>query len=419
MTNSTNNVAEYLTTKELLTAYNVANKYQLAIIHGLTIVRKSKRINGKVGKVYTVAKNDAGISASQGDQPTGFYSQNPENANINQDNNHVTNLQQFGSKLATALAMLYDGVLIRVNLAAFGHVYDVVIGDFDLVVGYNHVYTTEELKPVMGFHITHEINHGCNGTGDKIRFNSSGRLVSDYGAAQFHIAHVTTDTADAFIYRLLIELATEMDKEIDLTRIGFKNNEPLNNSDYGSPKTKELPDMWESVEYEYAEYLYPACVIGSGLVVSNLLFNGELRKEQSAIAADRGLDGFITAFGGQGKHTEQVEAEAQAISDAVYKLYRTKTAKALAKLIAKNPTKLALVQMEIEKSGNQQWRNVNKLLKALGLTASVGIDGSVQIGIYGDYKIKDMGGFKARARDIDWLEPQPQTNQLQLDFNEG
>lgn len=391
----------YMSTREIFTVYGVKNRKQLATDHNLAINRKSKRINGKVCKVYLV---------------TPLVESVPENR-LQTCLHSNRGIEQFAVKLSTALSLLYKDNLVRVNLAAFNNNYDVVIGDFNLVIAYNRTYTVEELRPIMDMHKDYEINYGQNATGEKIRFNSDGKLVSDLGHSYFYIASVNQANEDLFIYRLLIELANnQSDNEISLNKIGYMEN-AAKDIDLGYVyQSDDILTMWELVEYNYGEYLYPTLVTGSGLVVSNLLFNGKLTKEQAEISSNRNLDALMSMFGGTGKHTEQVEAEKSAIRDAVYKIYEVKTAKALAKKIAANPTKLAIVQAQIERQGNQQWRDVNKLLKALDLTAWVDINGMVSIGVYGDMVAQKLdNGMTAHQRQISWTEPQEQINVLQIE----
>lgn len=390
----------YVSTQEVFITYKVKNKKQLATDHNLTIKRKSKRLNGKVSKVYLVVP----------------LSEIPAEDCLQFCLHSSPDIEQFAAKLNSALSLLYKDNLVRANLSAFNNTYDVVIGDFNLVIAYNRTYTVEELRPIMDMHKDYEINYGQNATGEKIKFNSDGKLVSDLGHSYFYIASVNQANEDLFIYRLLIELANnQSDNEISLDKIGYMES-AAKDIDLGYVyQSDDIPTTWERVEYNYGEYLYPTLVTGSGLVVSNLLFNGKLTKEQAEISSSRNLDALMSMFGETGKHTEQIEAEKSAIRDAVYKIYEVKTAKALAKQIAANPTKLAIVQAEIEKQGNQQWRDVNKLLKALDLTAWVDINGMVSIGVYGDMVAQKLdNGMTAHHRQITWTEPQEQINTLQL-----
>lgn len=390
----------YMSTQEVFITYRVKNKKQLATDHNLTIKRKSKRLNGKVSKVYLVVP----------------LSEIPAEDCLQCCLHSSPGIEQFAAKLNTALSLLYKDKLVRANLSAFNNTYDVVIGDFNLLIAYNRAYTAEELHPIMDMHKDYEINYGQNATGEKIRFNSAGKLVSDLGHSYFYVAHVGQNNEDVFIYRLLIELANnQSNSEISLNKIGYMEKAAKDIGLGYIYQSEDVPAMWERVEYNYGEYLYPGSVTSSGLIPSDLLFSNSMTKEQAEISTDRNLDAFVTMFGGTGKQTEQIEAEKAAIRDAVYKIYEVKTAKALAKRIAANPTKLAMVQAQIEKQGNQQWRDVNKLLKALGLTAWVDTAGMVSIGIYGDMVARKLdNGMTANQRQITWTEPQEQTNVLQL-----
>lgn len=402
-----NNVDKYyMSTHEVLAVYKVTNKQQLKTDHNLTITRKSKRIDGKVCKVYIVSTLD-----------------NPQDTapSCSKENNIASNgdLISFGSKLRTALGIIYTDELVRVNWQEFGYSYDIVIGDYDLVIAYNRVYKVEELRPIMDKHKDYEINHGQNCTGEKIRFDTVGKLVSDLGSSRFYVASVTPDNADLFIYRLLLDLGCEnSDREIYLNRIGYMykiQDDP--NLDYGGPQANgDMPTPWEIVEFDFNEYLYPSSIIGSGLVSSNLLFGDNITKEQAEMQSSRAIDTLMARFGATSKHADQLAEETKAIKEAVYTVYDTKSIKTLAKRIAENPTKLAMVQAQIEKQGNQQWRDVNTLLKAIGLTAWVDTNGMVSIGIYGEMVATRQGKFTMHQRQVTWLEPKPQNSTLELCF---
>lgn len=396
----------YLSTQELLAAYKVTNKQQLKIDHNLTIIRKSKRIDGKVCKVYIVSTVD-----------------NPQDTTTSCSikNNIASNgdLISFGNKLRTALGIIYTDELVRVNWQEFGYSYDVIVGDYNLVIAYNRVYTVEELRPIMDKHKDYEINHGQNCTGEKIRFDTVGKLVSDLGNSRFYVASVTPDNADLFIYRLLLDLGCEnSDREIYLDRIGYMDNTQDNQDmDYGSPQANgDMPTPWEIVEFDFNEYLYPSSIIGSGLVSSNLLFGDNITKEQAEMQSSRAIDTLMARFGATSKHANQLAEETKAIKEAVYTVYDTRSIKTLAKRIAENPTKLAMVQTQIEKQGNQQWRDVNAMLKAIGLTAWVDTTGMVSIGVYGDTVAIKHGNFTIPQQQVTWLEPKPQNSTLELCF---
>lgn len=398
----------YLSTQELLTAYNVKNRKELKQSYQLNIKRKSKRINGKVAKVYHAV-------STVNNQPDTTTSHKVEDNSVSN-----SDLITFDNKLRTALGIIYTDDLVRVNLQEFGFSYDVIVGDYNLIIGYDRDYTVDELRPIVDKHKDYESNYGQNFTSDKVRFNSSGKLVSDLGNSYFYVARVNPSNEEVFIYRLLIELSNETDdREIYLDRVGYmdqSSKQKSNSGDYGSPKSKnDLPNLWECVEFNYNEYLYPSSIIGSSLAVSDLLFNDAMSKEQLALQSDRSMDGFIAIFGGTGKFTDQVQEESQAIERAVYKIYNTNNIHTLAQMIAENPTKLALVQSQIEKQGNQQWRDVNKLLKTIGLTAWVDLNGMVKIGVYGGtVKGKLDDGRNYVEKKFTWTDAYQQTNDLLL-----
>ncbi|MDD3266682.1 MAG: hypothetical protein PHC75_05825 [Burkholderiales bacterium] len=168
--------------------------------------------------------------------------------------NHLHGIQgngikTFATKLITALSMVYKDNLVLTNVQAFGNSYDVVIGDFDLVISYDRVYTVDELCPIMDMHKDYEANYGQNATGKNIRFNKLGKLVSDLGASHFYVASVMPDNEDIFIYSLLIDLANEMsNKEIYLNKIGYIENDINGGDDLGYPNEQNnLPNVWHEV----------------------------------------------------------------------------------------------------------------------------------------------------------------------------
>lgn len=73
-----------------------------------------------------------------------------------------------------------------------------------------------------------------------------------------------------------------------------------------------------------------------------------------------------------------------------------------------------MVQAQIESRGNQQWHDVNKLLKAIELTAWIDDKGNISIG---DMVLTKVGKFTTQQRPITWAEPQEQTNTIQLGYS--